>query len=97
MQSFFCSHAVADGNQRVRIREKTLEFSSTVLSTLSLYLSNSIKIGCVSFHVSVIFHPFVGTSLSFLAFGVILPDIKVLDAEVRWFPWNNQLLCYMYR
>jgi len=25
----------ADGNQRIQIREKTLEFSSTVLSTLS--------------------------------------------------------------
>ena len=30
-------HTLADGNQRIRIREKTLEFSSTVLSTLSLY------------------------------------------------------------
>jgi len=29
----------ADGNQRIQIREKTLEFSSTVLSTLSLYLN----------------------------------------------------------
>ena len=31
-----CRHALADGNQRTQIREKTLEFSSTVLSTLSL-------------------------------------------------------------
>jgi len=30
-------HALADSNQHIRIREKTLEFSSTVLSTLSLY------------------------------------------------------------
>jgi len=35
---FYCPHALADGNQCIRIREKTLEFSSTVLSTLSLYL-----------------------------------------------------------
>jgi len=35
----YCPHALADGNQRIRIREKTLEFSSTVLSTLSLYLA----------------------------------------------------------
>jgi len=28
-------HGLADSNQRIRIREKTLEFSSTVLSTLS--------------------------------------------------------------
>ena len=34
---FYYPHALADGNQRTRIREKTLEFSSTVLSTLSLY------------------------------------------------------------
>jgi len=34
---FYCPHALADGNQRIRIREKTLEFSSTVLSTLSPY------------------------------------------------------------
>jgi len=34
---FYCPHALAEGNQRVRIREKTLEFSSTALSTLSWY------------------------------------------------------------
>jgi len=33
----FCLHALADGNQCIRIREKMLEFSSTVLSALSLY------------------------------------------------------------
>ena len=27
---FYCPHAFADGNQRIRIREKTLKFSSTV-------------------------------------------------------------------
>jgi len=32
---FYCPHALADDNQRIQIREKTLEFSSTVLSTLS--------------------------------------------------------------
>jgi len=35
---YWCLHALADGNQRIQIREKTLEFSSTVLSTLSPYL-----------------------------------------------------------
>ena len=39
--TFYCLHALADGNQRIRIREKTLEFSSTVLSTLSPYLDDS--------------------------------------------------------
>jgi len=34
---YYCLHALADGNQRIWIREKRLEFSSTVLSTLSLY------------------------------------------------------------
>jgi len=29
---FYCPHALADSNQRIQIREKTLEFSSTVLS-----------------------------------------------------------------
>jgi len=32
---FHCPHALADGNQRTQIREKTLEFSATVLSALS--------------------------------------------------------------
>jgi len=32
--TFYCP----DANQRIRIREKTLEFSSIVLSTLSSYL-----------------------------------------------------------
>ena len=35
---FYGPHALADGNQHIRIREKTLEFSSTVLFTLSPYL-----------------------------------------------------------
>jgi len=30
---FYCLHALADGNHRIRFREKMLEFSSTVLST----------------------------------------------------------------
>jgi len=34
---FYCLHALAGSNQRIRVREKTLEFSSTVLSTLFLY------------------------------------------------------------
>jgi len=34
---FYCPYAVADGNQHIQIREKTLEFSSAVLSTLSPY------------------------------------------------------------
>jgi len=33
---FYCSHALADSNQHIWIREKMLEFSSTVLSTMSL-------------------------------------------------------------
>jgi len=32
---FYCPHALVDGNQRIRIREKMPEFFSTVLSTLS--------------------------------------------------------------
>jgi len=37
---FYWPHALADGNQRIWIREKTLEFSSTVLYTPSPYLIN---------------------------------------------------------
>jgi len=36
---FYCPHALAGGNQHIRIREKMLEFS-TVLSTQSPYLIN---------------------------------------------------------
>jgi len=32
---FYCLHALADDNQRILIGQKTLEFSSTVLFTLS--------------------------------------------------------------
>ena len=39
---FYCLHALADGNQCIRIREYTLEFSSTVLSTLFPYLQGVI-------------------------------------------------------
>jgi len=38
VQSLYCSHALADSNQCIRIREKTLEFSSTVSLYLDLYL-----------------------------------------------------------
>ena len=34
---FYSPHAFAGGNQHIRIRKRTLEFSSTVLSTLSRY------------------------------------------------------------
>jgi len=37
---FYCPHALADGNQSMWIREKTLEVSSTVLSTLSPHTAN---------------------------------------------------------
>jgi len=39
---FYCMHALSDGNQCIRIREYTLEFSSTVLSTLFPYLQGVI-------------------------------------------------------
>jgi len=35
---FYCPHALADGSQRILIMENTMEFYSTVLSTLSPYL-----------------------------------------------------------
>jgi len=35
---FYCPHALADGNQCIQIREKTLEFCSTLLRTPSPYL-----------------------------------------------------------
>jgi len=38
---FYCPHALADGNQRIRIREKTLEFSTvSYIHTYIFYLSN---------------------------------------------------------
>jgi len=38
---FYCPHALAGGNQRIRIRQKTREFSLTVLSARSPYQSIS--------------------------------------------------------
>jgi len=43
---FYCPHALADGNQRIRIRKKMLKFTSTVLSTLLPYLIVSIPYLC---------------------------------------------------
>jgi len=40
---FYYPHAIADGNQRIPIRN-TLEFSTTVLSTLSPYLKYSFSV-----------------------------------------------------
>jgi len=40
---FYCLHAFADGNQCIQISEKTLEFSSTVLSTVSPYCSKNLR------------------------------------------------------
>jgi len=39
---FYCPHALADDNQHIWSREKTLEFFSTV-STLSLYLKFTLQ------------------------------------------------------
>jgi len=36
---FYCLYTLADSNKCIQIREKTLEFSSTVLSTLSLKMA----------------------------------------------------------
>jgi len=38
---FYCPHALADSNQHVRTTERMLEFSSTELSKLSMYLENN--------------------------------------------------------
>jgi len=38
---FYCPHAPADGNQCIQIREKMLEFSSTMLPTLPPYLQRN--------------------------------------------------------
>ena len=40
-----CVIALTDGNQHIRIRQKTLEFSSTVLSTVSPYLGPRSRVG----------------------------------------------------
>jgi len=38
LAKFYCPRALANGSQRFQIREKVLEFSSTVFSTLPPYL-----------------------------------------------------------
>ena len=40
---FYCPNALADGDQCIQIGKKTLQFSSTVLSTLSPYLNIKIN------------------------------------------------------
>jgi len=46
---FYCPHALADGNQCIRIREKMPEFSTTVLSTLSPYHTSQANLRQYSF------------------------------------------------
>jgi len=41
---FYCPHALADGNERIWIREKMLEFSSVMLPAPSPYLCKLTKI-----------------------------------------------------
>jgi len=41
---FYCPHALAGGHQCIQIRKKMLEFFSTVLATLSPYLSKLAKL-----------------------------------------------------
>ena len=40
---YYCLHALADGNQRIQISEKTLEFSSTLSPTTSPYHQSTIN------------------------------------------------------
>jgi len=42
-------HALADGNQYIRIGEKMLEFSSTLLSALSPYLEYKVHNGLLKY------------------------------------------------
>ena len=37
----YCWHAIADSNQRIRIREKTLETLNSVIYTVSLQWNNT--------------------------------------------------------
>jgi len=39
-EKFYCPYALADGSQHIPLMEKTLEFSSVVLSTLSPYIND---------------------------------------------------------
>jgi len=48
---FYCPHALADGNQHIRVREETLKFSSTVLPALSPYRRLSSKFAIKSLNI----------------------------------------------
>ena len=43
MQQFYCPHVPADGNQHIRIREKTLEFSSSIIYSVCLLMASSTR------------------------------------------------------
>ena len=70
---FYCPHALADGIQCIWIREKMLEFSSTVLSTLSLYLpqatctENLVKFECTKY-----------------MYQIYVPNIYMFLRKVSW-------------
>jgi len=41
---FYCLHSVADGNQHIQVREKTLEFSSMVSPYLKIIGKNKLNL-----------------------------------------------------
>ena len=87
---FYCPHALADGNQRIQIRDKTLEFS-TVLSTLSPYLAY--------IHTYTHTHPFIGlfsgtTQVSRYQKGrTNLDFIEARDSEWQWHQLGHIQVC----
>jgi len=79
---FYCPHAPADGNHCIRIREKTLEFSSTVLSTLSPYHSASISLCLIVYFIITAKAGYEKTDVFFSGTGS---------------PWSSEIRdCYLY-
>ena len=85
---FYCPHALADGNQRIRIREKMLDFSP-VLPTLYLY----------SYYRHTHTHPFNGpfsgtTQVNQYQKGKTNLDFtEARDSEWQWHQLGHMQVC----
>jgi len=87
---FYCRHVFADGNQRIRIREKSLEFSTTVSSTLSPYPIQTRSINTANFNQQI----FRLINLLYMHVLLCRDDSSVLMYTVSVLQMPQEILIY---
>jgi len=87
---FYCPHVFADGNHRIRIREKSLEFTTTVSSTLSPYPIQTRSINTANFNQ----HIFRLINLLYMHVLLCRDDGSVLMYTVSVLQMPQEILIY---